>query len=128
MSRAGRERPLVVYAEDEPAVQRLVDYWLTDAGFDVILAADGTEGLAAVRNHRPDLLITDAMMPGITGDELVEMLKADPEFAAMPIVMATAAASPLRVTRMMERGCYAVLGKPLDEDTFVATAWAALGQ
>lgn len=119
--------PFVLYVEDERALHGLVQFWLEDAGFEVAFAADGAEALEAIRARRPDLVITDAMMPELTGDELVETMKADPDLADIPIIMATAAASPLRVRRMLERGCVAVLGKPLDEDTFVAAARKALG-
>ena len=124
----GSPRATIVYAEDEPAVQRLVEFWLEDAGYRVILAADGVEGLAAVREHQPDLLITDALMPNLTGDELVEQLQADPELRGIPIVMATAAASPARVRRMTELGCRAVVAKPLEEESFLAAVRAALGE
>jgi two-component system chemotaxis response regulator CheY len=117
----------VVYVEDERAVQRLVEFWLVDAGFTVHLAADGVEGLELVRSVRPDLVITDALMPRLSGDELVEMLRSDPDLADIPIIMATAAASPLRTQRMLARGCAAVLAKPLDEDSFLAAVRAALG-
>lgn len=116
----------VLYVEDEAALRGLVEFWLEDAGYRVLLAADGLEGLALARSERPDLVITDAMMPNLSGDELVEVLKSDPELQAIPIVMATAAASPLRVDRMLARGCHAVLGKPLEEATFLAAAAAAL--
>jgi CheY-like chemotaxis protein len=119
-------QPTVLFVEDDLAVQGLVAFWLEDAGFRVLLADDGEQGLAIVRADRPDLVITDAMMPRLTGDELVEIMKSDPDLAAIPIVMATAAASPLRQERMMDRGCFAVLAKPLDEESFVATAHAAL--
>lgn len=79
-----------------------------------------------IRENAPDLVITDAMMPELTGDELVATMKDDPDLAHIPIIMATAAASPLRVERMLERGCVAVLGKPLQEETFVAVTRAAL--
>lgn len=118
--------PTVLYVEDEAPLRGLVTYWLEDAGYRVLLAADGAEGLALVRSERPDLVITDAMMPELSGDELVEIMKSDPDLAAIPIVMATAAASPFRVDRMLERGCHAVLGKPLDERSFLAAAAAAL--
>ena len=118
----------VVYVEDEPAVQRLVEYWLTDAGYAVHLADDGAAGLELVREVRPDLVLTDALMPVLSGDELVEALQADPELRHIPIVMATAAASPLRVRRMLERGCAAVLAKPLEEEDLLAAVRAALGE
>lgn len=119
-------RRTVLYAEDEAPLRGLVEYWLGDAGYRVLLAADGAEALALVRSHRPDLVITDAMMPNLSGDELVEILKSDPELRGIPIVMATAAASPMRIERMLERGCHAVLGKPLEEGSFLEAAAAAL--
>lgn len=116
----------VLYVEDEAPLRGLVEFWLEDAGYRVLLAADGAEGLAVARAERPDLVITDAMMPVLSGDELVEIMRSDPELRDIPIVMATAAASPLRIDRMLERGCHAVLGKPLEEATFLAAAAAAL--
>lgn len=121
-----RPRRTVLYAEDEAPLRGLVEFWLGDAGYRVLLAADGAEALALVRAEHPDLVITDAMMPNLSGDELVEIMKSDPDLREIPIVMATAAASPLRIERMLERGCHAVLGKPLDEESFLAAAAAAL--
>ena len=120
--------PSVVYVEDEPAVQRLVEFWLLDAGYTVHLADDGAAGLALVREVHPDLLVTDALMPVMSGDDLVEAVRSDPTLARIPIVMATAAASPLRVERMLARGCQAVLTKPLEEATFLAAVRRALGE
>ncbi len=106
----------MLYVEDERSLHGLVGFWLEDAGYRVLLAVDGLEALALIAVDRPDVVVTDAMMPNMSGDELVEHMKNDPDLAGIPIVMATAAASPLRVERMMERGCVAVLAKPLDED------------
>ena len=117
----------IVYVEDEPAVQRLVEYWLLDAGYVVHLASNGALGLDLVRSVRPDLVVTDALMPVMSGDELVNALKGDPDLAGTPIVMATAAASPLRVERMLARGCQAVLAKPLEEASFLTAIRRALG-
>lgn len=117
----------VIYVEDEPAVQRLVAFWLEDAGFRVLVAGDGAEGMDLIRATLPDLVVTDALMPILTGDELVERLQADPALSHIPIVMATAAASPIRVQRMLSLGCKAVVAKPLDEDTFLHAVHAALG-
>jgi CheY-like chemotaxis protein len=121
-----RPKRTVVYIEDEPAVQRLVGFWLEDAGYRVLIAGDGSAGLELVRAERPDLIVTDALMPLMTGDELVEVLQADPELRAIPIVMATAAASQLRVKRMLALGCRAVVSKPLDETSFLAAVADAL--
>ena len=117
-------RRTVVYVEDEAAVQRLVEYWLTDAGYSVHLAGNGAEGLALIRSVRPHLVVTDALMPVMSGDELVDAMRDDPDLDCIPIVMATAAASPLRVERMLQRGCTAVLPKPLEESSFLAAVRA----
>jgi two-component system alkaline phosphatase synthesis response regulator PhoP len=117
----------VVYVEDEPAVQRLVRFWLEDAGFDVVLADDGREGLAVIRSELPDLVVTDALMPEMMGDDLVVALKTDPELRAIPVIMATAAASPLRVKRMLDLGCIDVIAKPMEEQSFIAAVKKALG-
>lgn len=116
----------VVYVEDEPAVQRLVEFWLQDAGYEVHLADDGAAGLDLVRRERPDLVVTDALMPVMTGDELVEVLQGDADLRDIPIIMATAAASPLRVRKMESLGCRAVVAKPLEEGSFLAAVEAAL--
>lgn len=121
-----RQQRTVVYVEDEPAVQRLVAYWLEDAGFRVLLAEDGAAGLALVQSERPDLVVTDALMPRMTGDQLVEAMSGDIELRDIPIIMATAAASPLRVRKMKELGCHEVLAKPLAEESFLAAVHAAL--
>ena len=123
---ARRRSTTVVYVEDEPAVQRLVRFWLEDAGYEVLLAGDGAEGLALIRAERPDLVVTDALMPVMTGDELVEKLQGDPELQHIPVVMATAAASPFRVKRMLSLGCTAVVAKPLEEASFLAAVRQAL--
>ena len=120
------DKRTVVYIEDEPAVQRLVEFWLEDAGFRVLLAGDGAAGLALIKTERPDLVVTDALMPIMTGDELVEALQDDAELREIPIIMATAAASPFRVQRMLSLGCRAVVGKPMDEASFLAAVHAAL--
>jgi CheY-like chemotaxis protein len=121
-----KARQTVVYVEDEPAVQRLVTFWLEDAGFEVLVAGDGAAGMELIRSNRPDLVVTDALMPVLTGDELVEQLQDDPELRDIPIIMATAAASPLRVQKMLRLGCKAVVAKPLDEDSFLEAVHDAL--
>jgi CheY-like chemotaxis protein len=121
-------RRSVVYVEDEPGVRRLVEFWLLDAGYEVHLADDGATGLELIRAVRPDLVVTDALMPRLSGDDLVDALRADPDLRTIPVVMATAAASPLRIERMLARGCTAVLAKPLEEASFLAAVRAALGE
>lgn len=121
-------RPVVVHVEDEPSVARLVRFWLEDAGYDVRTAADGAAGLALIRQIRPAVVLTDALMPVMSGDEFIVALTQDPELCEIPVLMATAAATPARRRRMQELGCRAVLAKPLDEATLLGAVVAALSR
>src|SRR3546814_10565362 len=82
---ARTRRPLVVYVEDEPAVQRLVEVWLEDAGFDVVVAGDGPAGLAAVRAHRPALVVPDAPLPRKPRGSTLVVLPVPPALPAAPV-------------------------------------------
>ncbi len=81
----------VVVIEDNEDAARLILRMLQAKGaFDVQLAHDGAAGLELVRTTRPDMVITDLMMPDVDGFQVIETLKADPELAAIPIVVLTA--------------------------------------
>lgn len=63
-------RPCIVVVDDEPYVPRVLDLKFRQAGWRTVIARNGAEGLAAVQRERPDVLITDISMPGMTGDQL----------------------------------------------------------
>src|SRR5512138_1069891 len=80
-----RARVLVV--DDEPSLRRVAQYRLTEAGYEVALAEDGTRGLKAFEEFAPDLVITDVRMPGMAGDVLAaEILRREP---GLPVVVVT---------------------------------------
>lgn len=65
-----RERPLILSVDDEPCIGRVVQMKLQNGGYDVIRASSGAEGLEKFIECRPDVLITDVKMPGMSGIEL----------------------------------------------------------
>ncbi|GAA1805637.1 response regulator [Planosporangium flavigriseum] len=79
----------VVIAEDDPDLLESYSRILARAGHDVVQCPDGSAGLTCVREHRPDLLLADVVMPGMTGLELASAVKADPELAEIPIILVT---------------------------------------
>jgi CheY-like chemotaxis protein len=82
--------PRVVIAEDDADLLASYARTLTRAGHDVIPCSDGRSALTQVRDHRPDLLLTDVTMPpGMTGLELAATIKADPAIADIPIILVT---------------------------------------
>ena len=86
--RVSVERILVV--DDEPDIIALVTYHLARTGFRVSTAASGTAALGAVRDERPALVVLDLMLPGMSGYEVMEAIRADPLVADTPVLMLTA--------------------------------------
>ena len=80
----------VLIADDHPQGVELLDAYLADTGFEIETAYDGDEALRKVRDWRPDLVLLDIMMPKISGFEVCEKVKADPELRSIKIILLTA--------------------------------------
>lgn len=80
----------ILVIEDEADTQRVLEYNLLQAGYEVTLAARGDEGLASARQRRPDLVLLDLMLPGLSGVDVCRALKQDPSTRRAPIVIVTA--------------------------------------
>lgn len=83
-------RGVVLLVDDEPHIPMVVGRKLKAAGFEVITASDGEEGLAAAQESKPDVIITDLQMPFMSGAELAEALRADEKLRDIPVVLLTA--------------------------------------
>lgn len=84
-----RQRPLLLVVEDDPDQRSILEMVLKSANYDVLTAADGAEGLEAVKREVPDLLVTDLMMPTMDGAELVQRLRLDNRYKSIPILVLT---------------------------------------
>lgn len=81
---------LILVADDEPDIRRLVQVNLELEGFDVALASDGEEALAQTKTLRPALVVLDVMMPGLDGFEVCRRLRTDPKTSSIPVIILTA--------------------------------------
>jgi DNA-binding response OmpR family regulator len=102
----------VLIVDDDPDIRALVTYRLTASGYDVIAADDGEAGLAAARQHAPDLVLVDWMMPRLTGVELCSRLRADPATAGIPVVLLTARTDDVALRGGREAGVDEYITKP----------------
>ena len=84
-------RPTVLCAEDNPDLQRHIRDLLR-SDYNVFIAPDGHEALRLVRRYAPDLLVTDQMMPNMSGRDLLHAVRADAGLRSMPVVFVTARA------------------------------------
>lgn len=79
---------LILIVDDEEDVRALLQTLLQRAGFEVQAAADGTEAMEALRSaRRPDAVVTDLMMPGTIGQDLVEFIRSSEKLATLPIAV-----------------------------------------
>ncbi|GAA0475829.1 hypothetical protein Aca07nite_79070 [Actinoplanes capillaceus] len=91
---SGTGPTVIVVAEDHDDIRYVVQRSLERAGHRVVAAADGATALAAVREHRPDLVITDVDMPYMTGLELCRAIRADDDLRHIPVVVASGSLMP----------------------------------
>ena len=104
---------MILVVDDDPEVLTALSETLEAEGYSVRGARDGIEALEVIRDCRPELIITDLLMPTMTGFELLGALHEDPELATIPTLIITAA----RGTEAQEpAGAKAVFPKPLDLD------------
>jgi CheY-like chemotaxis protein len=112
MGEPTNERPTVLVCDDEPVLRMLVRATLDRGEYTVIEASDGDEALAHTRQHRPDLILLDMMMPGRSGSEVLRELRADPATASTPVIMLTARAQASDREAMNLAGATHYLTKP----------------
>lgn len=105
----------VLLIDDEPDIRTVGQMSLELIGrLEVLLAADGEEGLALARRERPDAILLDLLMPGLDGLETLRRLRAEPATRALPVVMMTASATGPEVDRCRDLGACGVVAKPFD--------------
>jgi len=117
------QRVLVV--DDDPTSRAWMAECLARRGLEVLLAADGAAALSALREHRPDLLVMDVHMPGLGGVEVCRIVKANPGFGFVPVILVTAGEARGRVEGL-ELGADDYLLKPFAPDELGARAASML--
>jgi class 3 adenylate cyclase len=95
-------------------------------GYELLQAADGEEALEAVKQHSPDLILLDVMMPKMDGIEVTRRLKNDPSMPFIPIILVTAKADTKDVVAGLEAGADEYLTKPIEQTSLVARVKSVL--
>jgi two-component system cell cycle response regulator DivK len=120
----------ILIIEDDGPSSVLVQYLLHCAGHRTISAADGREGVRLALQEGPDLVICDLQLPLLTGFEVVERLRAAPQWRCVPVIAVTASSMLGDRERVMRAGFDGYISKPIVPETFVADveAFVAAGR
>lgn len=102
----------VLVADDEPNILLSIEFLMKREGHRVLVARDGTQALAAIRSERPDLVLLDVMMPGLSGFDVCQAVRADDSLAAVRILMLTAKGRDTDVAKGLALGADAYMTKP----------------
>ncbi|CAH6929184.1 Chitin catabolic cascade sensor histidine kinase ChiS [Vibrio chagasii] len=118
--------PLLVIADDEPVNLRVLDSFLKLEGYRVRTACDGPETIELIEKEKPELLLLDIMMPGMSGYQVCETLRKQYDHAQLPIIMLTALNQAEDRVRGFEAGANDYLSKPFNKQELAARITAHL--
>jgi adenylate cyclase len=105
----------ILVVDDTPQNIKVLDAILSPRGYRVVTARSGAEALQKVRDEAPDLVLLDILMPGMSGYEVAQRLRADPATGVLPIVMVTALGAQEEKVKAIEAGADDFLTKPVNQ-------------
>ena len=120
------KKKTVLIVEDDEDIQQLVGYNLIKAGFLVEYGDSGEQALEKINNHPPDLILLDLMLPGMGGEELCRIIRADSRLSDLPIIMLTAKGEESDIISGLDLGADDYMAKPFSPKILVSRVKAVL--
>ncbi len=116
-------QPLVLVADDEPRITKLVSIALSEEGFRVVTAGGGTEAIEKAEEYRPDIVLLDIVMPDLDGFEVMRLLR---EGRSVPVILLTAKGATADKAKGLDLGADDYVAKPFHPDELAARVRAVL--
>jgi DNA-binding response OmpR family regulator len=110
----------ILIADDEPNIVVSLEYLMKRAGYEVLIARDGQEAIDTIRRERPHLVLLDVMMPGKTGFDVCQELRADEALSGTLVLMLTAKGRATDIEKGMGVGADGYMTKPFSTKDLVA--------
>ncbi len=111
----------ILITEDDSLMSRMYQKIFTFEGYEVVIAADGEEGLEKARTEKPTMILLDVMMPKLNGLQVLEKLKMDPELKSIPVIMLTNLAGQQDAEAAMSKGAVKYIVKSEYEPKQIVT-------
>ncbi len=116
----------ILIVDDEPGVVAAIQFLMEQQGHNVLIAERGEDALDLIYKYRPDLVILDIMLPGISGWEVCEITRLNPDYRDVKIIFLTARGDKVEIARGLALGADAYITKPFSNDQFIAKVNALL--
>ena len=116
----------ILIVEYEPGVVVAIQFLMEQQGHNVMVAERGEDALDLIYKYKPDLVLLDIMLPGISGWEVCEIIRLNPDFRNVKIVFLTARGDETEMARGLALGADAYITKPFSNDQLVASVTAIL--
>lgn len=117
---ARRNHIEILIVEDSPTQAEQLKFILEKNGFTASVASNGEEALAVLKTRKPDIVITDILMPKMDGYELCRQIRKNWNFTEMPVILVTALSAPVDVIKGLEVGANNFITKPYDEEHLIS--------
>jgi DNA-binding response OmpR family regulator len=104
----------ILVVDDEPEIVSILKFRLSSWGYEPLSSLNGEEALKVAEAMKPDLILLDVMMPGMSGFEVLKKLKAQDSTKGIPVIMVTVAAARAEIERGLKEGAAYYLTKPYD--------------
>ena len=104
----------ILVVEDEPSLQKLLEYQLKRIGHEIVVVADGKQALASVKSDRPDLVLLDVMLPVMGGFQVLQQLQEDKDTSNFPVIMLSAKGQQHDIAAGIDKGVFDYITKPFN--------------
>src|SRR5450432_1827290 len=109
----------ILLADDSITIQKVVELTFSDGDYEVTAVNNGAKAIAKLAEMRPDIILSDIIMPEKNGYEVCEYVKSHPEYRNLPVVLLTGTFEPFDPDRADKAGCDAVVTKPFESQSLI---------
>ena len=110
----------ILIVDDEPGVVTAISFLMEQQGYDVMVAERGEDALDLIYKYKPDLVLLDIMLPGISGWEVCEIIRLNPDYRKVKIAFLTARGSETEMAKGLALGADAYITKPFANEALIA--------